>query len=171
MTNTRLPDLLIRPKHDDDTALIKAFMVDRWGGEPVIINCALYYPSTLPGFLVFRGPTLLGCLIFEVQDTAREIILLEVIDKQRGIGTELLQVFLQDSQAADCRRVHLMTTNDNLDALRFYQRRGFSLSGVRIGACTAGRRLKPSLPEIGDHGIPVRDEILFEMVLPAKSRA
>ncbi len=171
MTKTRLHDLLIRPKQAADTALIQTFMAERWGGEPLIIDCQCYYPSTLPGLLVFQGPALIGCLIYEVQHAAREIIVLEVTKKQLGIGTELLQIFLRDAAEAGCQRVHLMTTNDNLDALRFYQRRGFSLSGIRVGACTAGRQLKPSIPEIGDHGIPIRDEVLLEMVLPAKSTA
>ena len=54
----------------------------------------------------------------------------------------------------------LVTTNDNVDALRFYQRRGLRISGLRIGAVDESRaRLKPQIPEIGAYGIPLRDEI------------
>ena len=53
-----------------------------------------------------------------------------------------------------------MTTNDNLDALAFYQRRGFRLSGLRVGAVDEARRtLKPALPVIGEHGIELHDEL------------
>ena len=56
-----------------------------------------------------------------------------------------------------------MTTNDNTDALRFYQRRGFRIRAVRSGAVDdARRRLKPGIPAIGDHGIPLSDEIELE---------
>jgi hypothetical protein len=63
--------------------------------------------------------------------------------------------------------VWLVTTNDNLDALRFYQRRGFRLAKLRRGAVDAARsRLKPTIPEVGSFGIPIRDEIVLELVSP-----
>lgn len=51
------------------------------------------------------------------------------------------------------------TTNDNLDALRFYQRRGFRLAGLRPGAVGRARRIKPEIPATGAHGTPLRDGI------------
>jgi ribosomal protein S18 acetylase RimI-like enzyme len=59
----------------------------------------------------------------------------------------------------------LLTTNDNLHALRFYQRRGFRLAALYPGALAEARKLKPSIPETGYHGIPIRDEIELEMSL------
>jgi hypothetical protein len=60
----------------------------------------------------------------------------------------------------------VVTTNDNLGALRFYQRRGFVLAALRPGAITEARRtLKPEISEIGADGIPIRDEL--ELELPA----
>jgi hypothetical protein len=56
-------------------------------------------------------------------------------------------------------RLCLTTTNDNLDALRFYQRRGFRITGVRAGAVDAARRQKPAIPAVGSFGIPLRDEL------------
>jgi hypothetical protein len=65
-----------------------------------------------------------------------------------------------------CRRIWVLTTNDNVDALRFYQRRGFRLGALRPGAVDEARRTrKPEIPEIGDHGIPLRDEIELELLL------
>jgi hypothetical protein len=58
-----------------------------------------------------------------------------------------------------------MTHNDNLDALRFYQRRGFSISGIRLNSMARARKIKPSIPLIGDYNIPIRDEIDLEMPL------
>lgn len=60
-------------------------------------------------------------------------------------------------------RLWLVTTNDNLDALRFYQRRRFTISEVRLGAVEGARRsLKPTIPAVGRFGIPIRDEIILE---------
>ena len=154
----------------DDAPLVRTFMDERWGGQPLVINRKLFYPSTLPGFLVFRADALIGCLIYEQQDDQREIIVFEIVERLQGIGTMLLHVFMANAEKERCRRVHLMTTNDNLDALRFYQRRGFTLCGVRVGATAAAREIKPSIGEIGEYGIPIRDEILLEITLPGQSK-
>jgi hypothetical protein len=64
-----------------------------------------------------------------------------------------------------CRRLWLITTNDNLDAIRFYQRRGWRLAAVHPGGADRARELKPSIPEIGEYGIPIHDELEFELVV------
>jgi ribosomal protein S18 acetylase RimI-like enzyme len=64
-----------------------------------------------------------------------------------------------------CRRLWLVTTNDNLHALGFYQRRGLRLCALHAGALERDRALKPELPEVNrDNGIPMRD--LLELELP-----
>lgn len=58
------------------------------------------------------------------------------------------------------------TTNGNVDALRFYQRRGFRLSELHPGATAAAREtLKPGIPLLGNHDILIRDEIILEKLL------
>jgi RimJ/RimL family protein N-acetyltransferase len=66
---------------------------------------------------------------------------------------------------AGCRRIWLITTNDNTAALRFYQKKGFSLVAVHRNAIERSRQLKPEIPETGNDGIPLRDEIELEIVL------
>ena len=66
---------------------------------------------------------------------------------------------------AGCRRLWLITTNDNLNALRFYQKRGFALVAVHRNALEISRKFKPEIPLIGADGIPLRDEIELEMIL------
>ncbi len=53
----------------------------------------------------------------------------------------------------------------NLSALRFYQKRGFRIVKVNIGAVDRARQQKPEIPEIGDQGIHIRDEIEMEFLL------
>jgi len=67
--------------------------------------------------------------------------------------------------AAGCTRLWLVTTNDNVEALRFYQKQGFRLVALYPNALEASRRLEPDLPLVGRHGIPLRDEIELEMRL------
>jgi GNAT superfamily N-acetyltransferase len=77
----------------------------------------------------------------------------------------LIDAVRQEAQRAGCKRLWLITTNDNLTALRFYQRRGFVLVAVHRNAVELSRKLKPQIPLIGEHGIPIRDEIELEMPL------
>jgi hypothetical protein len=64
-----------------------------------------------------------------------------------------------------CQRLWLVTTNDNLRALGFYQRRGFHPRALRAGAVAQARRLKPAIPEHSPDGIPIRDELELELEL------
>ncbi|WP_369751178.1 GNAT family N-acetyltransferase [Brevibacillus sp. BC25] len=60
-----------------------------------------------------------------------------------------------------CHRMKLVTTNDNLQAMGFYQKRGYQLHELYINAVDKARQIKPEIPLIADNGIPIRDEILF----------
>ena len=90
---------------------------------------------------------------------------LDCIQKQRGIGSALIARVVTEARERGCRRLWLVTTNDNLDALRFYQRRGFRLEAVDPGAVNRARQLKPSIPLVGEYGILLRDEIQLGMKL------
>jgi hypothetical protein len=81
------------------------------------------------------------------------------------VGSALLDAAAATARAEGCARLRLITTNDNLDALRFYQRRGFRLVALRPGAVDVARVLKPQIPRTGDFGIAVRDELELEREL------
>ena len=89
------------------------------------------------------------------------MISLDAVCEGRGIGSALLELAVDAARAAGCRRVRLVTTNDNMRALRFYQRRGFQLVALNAGALERSRELKPEIPATGAHGIPLRDELLL----------
>ena len=86
--------------------------------------------------------------------------------RQRGIGRALLHAATAELKGVGVQRVWLVTTNDNLAALRLYQRTGFRLTALRSGAVDESRHtLKPSIGELGEHGIPIRDELELEIDL------
>lgn len=95
-----------------------------------------------------------------------ELVLLEAFERGHGTGTALLDAVVEQARAAGARRLWLVTTNDNVDALGFYQRRGLHLVPLWPDAVTQARTLlKPEIPLIGDHGIAIRDEIELELPL------
>lgn len=108
---------------------------------------------------------LLGVLtyILDREGAACEVLTLHAASQRQGIGTALLEAVGRLARQQGCARLWLLTTNDNVDALRFSQRRGFRLVALHPGAVDDSRaRLKPEIPPIGDHGIPLRDELVLE---------
>ena len=98
-------------------------------------------------------------------DTDCEIVSIDSLRENEGIGTALIEKVVEEAKANQCRRVHLTTTNDNLRGLGFYQKRGFQLCALRVNAMEEARKLKPEIPLIGENGIPLRDEIELEILL------
>jgi GNAT superfamily N-acetyltransferase len=125
-----------------------------------VAHGTVFRPAELPGFLAQQVTgSLAGLLTYVVTDGALEIITLNAVRRQAGTGTALVDHAVAEARRRGCLQVTLSTTNDNLDALRFYQRRGFRLTALRPGAVAESRKIKPQIPEIGDHGIPVCDEL------------
>jgi GNAT superfamily N-acetyltransferase len=112
----------------------------------------------------YHDGTLAGVLTYVLRGGECEVLTLHAVHRHRGTGTSLLEAIETLARDAGCTRLWLITTNDNVDALRFYQRRGFRLAKLHAGAVDDSRaRLKPEIPEIGDHGIPLRDELELEL--------
>jgi ribosomal protein S18 acetylase RimI-like enzyme len=121
--------------------------------------------SSLPAFVAVQGGEIVGLATFHVEGDECEIVSLDSLREGRGIGSALVAAVRQDATRHGCRRLWLITTNDNLEAIRFYQRRGMRLVAVHPGAVDEARRLKPSIPLIGAHGIAIHDELEFELIL------
>jgi GNAT superfamily N-acetyltransferase len=87
-------------------------------------------------------------------------------ERLRGVGTALLRAVEEVAARSGCSSLWLVTTNDNLDALRFYQRRGFRLTELHAGAVDDSHaRLKPEIPRAGSFGIDLRDELVLKKYL------
>ena len=103
---------------------------------------------------------------YVLDGTRCELLTLHTSRQFEGTGSALLSAVRDQATSAGCTRLCVTTTNDNLDALRFYQRRGFRLAHLRAGAVDESRaRLKPEIPDVGSHGIPLRDELELELAL------
>jgi DNA-3-methyladenine glycosylase I len=158
-------ELTVRPIVDGDRDWLRRFVRDRWGADTVVGHDTVYRPAELPGFVAVAGREPAGLITYHVVGADCEVVTIDSVRPGRGIGTALLAAVEEQARRAGCRRVWLVTTNDNLNALGFYQKRGYRLVRIDRGAVDRARRLKPEIPLVGDRSIPLRDEIELERVL------
>jgi ribosomal protein S18 acetylase RimI-like enzyme len=125
----------------------------------------VWKPAELPGFAVFDDDDCVGLVTYELDGEACEIVTIDALREGEGVGTALLGAVVDVAQSAGCARVQLLTTNNNVRALAFYQKRGFRLVALAPGAMDEARRLKPSIPALDSAGLPIRDELHLELPL------
>jgi GNAT superfamily N-acetyltransferase len=159
--STSLP---IRDKRADDQAWVERLLRERWGGTQVVTAGVLLDAGSLPALVAGERQGLLTWR--HLEQRAAELVTLDALQRRQGVGSALLVALVERLRMEGLARLHVTTTNDNLDALRFYQRRGFRIVAVRPGAVEAARIRKPTIPEVGDYGIPLRDEIELRRELP-----
>ena len=152
-------DVAIRPVEERDRPTVEWLTTQLWGAAELAVHDGVFYPAALPGFIAERAGRIAGLVTFEVRQGILEIATINALDLYQGIGTSLIDAVRAEAKRLGCHQVMLTTTNDNIGALRFYQRRGFRLAAVRPGAVDRTRRRKPDIPRTGDFGIPLRDEI------------
>jgi N-acetylglutamate synthase-like GNAT family acetyltransferase/uncharacterized pyridoxamine 5'-phosphate oxidase family protein len=157
--------LEMRPLTPQDSEWVRQGIIHYWGDTNVVVHGKVYQPQTLPGFVAILKGNRVGLLTYALEDESCEIITITSTKPGIGIGTRLLKAVTQVAREAGCKRLCLMTTNDHLDALRFFQKRGFTLVAIHRGAVDVARQLKPLIPLIGNDQIPLHDEIELEMLL------
>ncbi len=157
------PDRIYRNAEPKDASRLAAMFEHEWGDTRVIAHGVLSDLTTLPTLVAESDGEIVGALTYRIEDGAMEIVSISAAARRSGIGTGLLDAAV--AEAGDSERIWLTTTNDNLDALRFYQRRGFRLVKLRPGAVSRSRRLKPTIPSVGEYGIELRDELDLELPL------
>ena len=149
--------------HDDD---VGGWLRRSWGATRVVAHGRVFEADELPAYVVTDGAGRpLGLVTYELGPDHLELVTIDSDAPGRGVGRLLLAEAVRRAATAGVARVVLTTTNDNLRALRFYQRSGFRLVALRPCAVAEARRLKPGIPEIGRDGIPIRDELDLELLV------
>jgi GNAT superfamily N-acetyltransferase len=148
-----------------DLPRLRQFLKENWGDEFVIAHGVIYHPDTLDRFVALDNDEWIGEITYHFSGDECEIVSLDSLHEGQGVGTMLVNRALEEARAKGCQRIFLITTNDNLNALGFYQKRGFEMVTVHRGAVNEARKVKPSIPLFGYKGIPLRDEIELEMLL------
>ena len=168
----------IRPLERADREWVAHFLDDRWGTTTIVSRGKMRYGHLLEGLIALRQdeetaeaedgetsetpPERIGLLTIEYDSKECEILTLDSLVESQGIGSALLDSLEERAREAGLQRLWLVTTNDNLPALKFWQKRGYELVAVHRNAIAAARRVKPQIPIMGLDGIPIRDEIELE---------
>src|SRR5271166_6507445 len=147
----------IRAGGPADAAWIKSLLRSRWHATAIAVHGEVIEASRLPA-LITMAEDVKGLATYRRLDRDAELVTLDADPTGVGTGTALINALVARLRADGCKRLWLTTTNDKLSALRFYLRRDFRLIQVRLGAVDDARRLKPSIPTIGEYQIPIRDE-------------
>lgn len=158
-------NFLVRPIRASDRDWVESFIKSHWGSEIIVAKGRVIRPGEIDGFAAFKGKNPVGLLTYRVEGRDCEIVTLDSTAEGEGVGTTLIQSVKETAKAKGCRRLWLITTNDNLNALGFYQKRGFRLIGLYPNAIEASRKLKPQISMKAVNGIPIMDELELELEL------
>ncbi len=153
-------DFTIRPITD------RAFLDDllrlRWSGGSLIVHDKVIAPADVDALAAYDGNRLAGIATWRLEGDVLTMFTLNNITEQRGVGIALLDAMMALGRDKGAALLRAIVTNDNLNALGFYQRRGFRIIAVYPGAVDATRAMNPNVPVMGAHRIPLHDEIELE---------
>jgi DNA-3-methyladenine glycosylase I len=156
----------IRPISAEDHDEIVDFLTYHWGSPEIVSLNQVLNASELDGYL---APTpagdLNGLVTLHTDHRGTEIVTMNSIHRGRGIGTNLMSCAEIYAREAGSKRLWLVTTNDNVEAMSFYMSRSFRMVKVHQGSVDRARLLKSNIPDIGHRGIEIHDQVEFELVL------
>jgi ribosomal protein S18 acetylase RimI-like enzyme len=155
----------IRELADTDRAWARGLLRERWGSASIVTRGRIHRADLLPALVVRRDAMRVGLLTYRLAGPECEIVSLDAVQPGQGVGTALIGAVRRVAEEQGCRRLWLITTNDNAGAQRLYARLGFRLACLHGNALEESRRLKPSLPLVGIGGAPLRDELEYELAL------
>jgi GNAT superfamily N-acetyltransferase len=155
----------IRPVGVEDLHWVRRVVSDAFVSPRIVSGGVLHVATDLPGLLAEDDGTPVGLLLYHISAREFEVVVLLSLQERAGVDTHLLAQAEQIARGGECRRLWLVTTNDNLPAIAFYQARGWRQVTIRQGAMAEARRLKPEIPAFGTNGLPKEDETKFELAL------
>lgn len=149
----------------DNRKYINEFIMQHWYTTDMVIRGAIVDMTMVEGLFISDKQDIIGLITYQITGEILEIISLDSVQKNQGIGTMLVNAVIEEAKIHQCKKIILITTNDNVDALRFYQKKGFDMIALYRNAMELSRKLKPEIPLVGDYSIPIRHEIELELLL------
>lgn len=150
---------------DEDRHWVRERLGDAFGSPRVVSYGVLYEADSLPGLVARHDGHVAGFLTYDIRQDAMEIVALVSTVRGKGVGEALLNAAKERARGLGCRRLWLVTTNDNTPAQKLYEEWGLRRVEVREGAIEEARKLKPEIPIQGVDGVRIEDEWVYEMSL------
>ncbi|MFC1898604.1 GNAT family N-acetyltransferase [Candidatus Cloacimonadota bacterium] len=148
-----------------DKLWIDNLFIREWGSTKIVTQGKLYDVNDLLGFIAEIGIKRVGFITYRIDHDECEVISLNSLKSGLGIGKVLLSEVIEQARNNNCKRVWLITTNDNRKAQKFYEHLGWELVKIHKNAIAISRKLKPEIPLLGFNDIPIRDEFKYELIL------
>lgn len=158
------PDIDIVVMDDTTREAAHELMRAQWGDRVVSLG-RVVDPFDIPARVAMSGGVFAGVAAYLIEADELEVVALASTGAVSGVGRALMDEMVSVARQAGLRRVRLITTNDNLQAIGFYQIIGMTIARVGVNAMEEARKLKPEIPLTGNQGIPIRDEIEFEYLI------
>jgi GNAT superfamily N-acetyltransferase len=159
-------DVAVRALRDDERDWAASALLDAWHTDVILYGSGRERrPAELPALVADADVERCGLATYAVEGDEAELVTLNAFSVGAGVGGALVEAVADAARAAGCARLRVTMTNDNLPALRLYQRHGFVLAALHRGAVGAARERKPAISLTGHAGIPMRDELELERSL------
>ncbi len=155
----------VRAIEPGDRTWVDATLAVGWGSTRVARLGQVIEAASLPGFVAEVDGRRTGLATFAERPDGLEVVTIQALIEGRGVGRSLLDRLRRHGLEVGSPRLWLVTTNDNVRAFGFYQRWGMDLVRLVVDGVAQSRRRKPSIPEVGSGGIPLRHELVFELRL------
>lgn len=162
-----LPPVLVRQVEPEDMVEVLALFRRDFGRATVVAFGESMSLEDCPMLVAEMRGEMAGALAYRLLPDALHIVALasDPMWQRSGVATHLESEAVFIAQRHGVGRLVFATTNDNLPALYFYQRRGWTLTEAVIGGVVTQAT---GAQAVGFAGIPVRDEVRLEKRLDAE---
>lgn len=157
--------MIIHSISQKDQQAVDEFIMSRWYTMQMVVHGECIDLAAADGYYACENNEIIGLITYRITDGELEILSLDSIIENKGIGSALLGELISKAKSSGCSRIMLIMTNDNTYALRFYQKRGFDMVRLYRNALDISRKIKPEIPLSGEDGIPIKHEIELELIL------
>ena len=143
--------------------IVNDFIINHWYTLEMVVRGESIDLGNADGFFFMLNEKISGLITYRYVDDYIEILSLDSMHEKQGIGTALLNRVIDKARKENISSIKLITTNDNMLALRFYQKRGFNMINLYCNAVDLAREKKPEIPLLGNDNIPIKHEIELEL--------
>lgn len=151
----------VSPLSQSDRGWVRDVCIREWEADFVVVHNQIYRPHELDGFKAEVEGRQIGLVTYTISGEKCEVVTLNSELPGRGIGTVLMKAVEKNAIRQGCLCCWLVTTNNNTNAIRFYQAMGYEITEVHADAVAEARLLKPSIPLVDEQGIPIKDEVFL----------